>query len=198
MTNLATASSLRVASSVRKRRTALGVAAAILGTSLSTQALEFEFDDRDFRIDWDTNITYGAMWRVQSADSKAEANVNDGTNNFDTGIVSNKISVVSEADFQWGDYGFFVRGKALYDYRYENQDTDMSQSNYLTYNGAIPNGGNVKRGDFPDGTLDVLVVLIHTDAGITGIGEVTSQSYVCKACFDAPRSAARRHGSSRR
>ncbi len=46
----------------------------------------------------------------------------------------------------------------------------------------------------PDGTLDVLVVLIHTDEGLTGIGEVTSQSYVCKACFDAPRSAARRHG----
>jgi len=48
--------------------------------------------------------------------------------------------------------------------------------------------------EIPDGTLDVLVVLIHTDAGITGVGEVTSQSYVCKACFDAPRSAARRHG----
>ena len=46
----------------------------------------------------------------------------------------------------------------------------------------------------PDGTLDVLVVLVHTDAGLTGIGEVTSQSYVCKACFEAPRSAARRHG----
>ncbi|MBI82415.1 MAG: mandelate racemase [Planctomycetaceae bacterium] len=46
----------------------------------------------------------------------------------------------------------------------------------------------------PDGTLDVLVVKIHTDEGITGVGEVTSQSYVCKACFDAPRSAARRHG----
>ena len=48
--------------------------------------------------------------------------------------------------------------------------------------------------DIPDGTLDVLVVRIHTDAGLTGIGEVTSQSYVCKACFEAPRSAARRHG----
>ena len=46
----------------------------------------------------------------------------------------------------------------------------------------------------PDGTLDVLIVKIHTDEGITGVGEVTSQSYVCKACFDAPRSAARRHG----
>jgi len=48
--------------------------------------------------------------------------------------------------------------------------------------------------EIPDGTLDVLVVRVHTDAGITGVGEVTSQSYVCKACFDAPRSAARRHG----
>ncbi|HIM30843.1 MAG TPA: mandelate racemase/muconate lactonizing enzyme family protein [Planctomycetes bacterium] len=48
--------------------------------------------------------------------------------------------------------------------------------------------------EIPDGTLDVLIVRIHTDEGITGIGEVTSQSYVCKACFDAPRSAARRHG----
>ena len=46
----------------------------------------------------------------------------------------------------------------------------------------------------PDGTLDVLVIRMETDAGITGIGEVTSQSYVCKACFEAPRSAARRHG----
>ena len=36
----------------------------------------------------------------------------------------------------------------------------------------------------PDGTLDVLVVKIHTDEGLTGIGEVTSQSYVCKACFE--------------
>jgi L-alanine-DL-glutamate epimerase-like enolase superfamily enzyme len=46
----------------------------------------------------------------------------------------------------------------------------------------------------PDGTLDVLLVKIHTDEGLIGVGEVTSQSYVCKACFEAPRSAARRHG----
>ena len=45
-----------------------------------------------------------------------------------------------------------------------------------------------------DGTQDVLVVFIHTDEGVTGVGEVTSQSYVAKAVFDAPRSAERRHG----
>lgn len=48
--------------------------------------------------------------------------------------------------------------------------------------------------EIADGTQDVLVIRIHTDAGLVGIGEVSSQSYVCKAIFDAPRSAERRHG----
>ena len=48
--------------------------------------------------------------------------------------------------------------------------------------------------EIADGTQDVLVVRIHTDAGLVGIGEVTSQSYVCRAIFEAPRSAERRHG----
>ena len=48
--------------------------------------------------------------------------------------------------------------------------------------------------EIADGTQDVLVVRLHTDNGLIGIGEVTSQSYVSQACFDAPRSAERRHG----
>ncbi len=50
--------------------------------------------------------------------------------------------------------------------------------------------------EIADGTQDVLIVKIHTDEGLTGIGEVTSQSYVCKAIFEAPKSAERRHGLS--
>src|ERR1700681_3580022 len=48
--------------------------------------------------------------------------------------------------------------------------------------------------EIADGTQDVLVIRIHTDTGLVGIGEVSSQSYVCKAIFEAPRSAERRHG----
>jgi L-alanine-DL-glutamate epimerase-like enolase superfamily enzyme len=48
--------------------------------------------------------------------------------------------------------------------------------------------------EIADGTQDVLIVRIHTDAGLVGIGETSSQSYVCKAIFEAPRSAERRHG----
>ena len=153
----------------KKRGLALAVATASLAASVNTLALEFEFGESGQRVDWDTNVTYGVMWRVQSPDDDAEANVNDGTNNFKTGVVSNKVSVVSEADFQWGDYGFFVRGKAFYDYRYEDQDTDMSRSDYFTDNSGdgggnwttdifgIPVGGSVgdvAREDFHPDTLD--------------------------------------------
>src|SRR5919112_1385814 len=39
-----------------------------------------------------------------------------------------------------------------------------------------------------DGTQDTLVVRVHTDAGITGIGEVDSSPAVAKAIIEAPMS----------
>lgn len=156
--------------SFKQQGMALGVTAAMLAASMQSQAMEFTFDDSDLRVDWDTNLTYGAMWRVQSADDDAGENVNDGTNNFNTGIVSNKVTVVSEVDFQWRDYGFFLRGKALYDDRYENQNTDMSESDYFSDNSGDGNGqwttdifgipvggsvGDVARKDFHPDTRDI-------------------------------------------
>jgi hypothetical protein len=49
-------------------------------------------------------------------------------------------------------------------------------------------------GEIADKTQDLLIVRIHTDSGLIRIGEVSSQSYACKAIFEAPRSADRRHG----
>ncbi len=48
--------------------------------------------------------------------------------------------------------------------------------------------------EIADGTQDVLIVRVRADNGLVGIGEVSSQSYVCKAIIEAPRSAERRHG----
>ena len=58
-----------------------------------------------------------------------------------------------------------------------------------------------------DGSQDDLVVLVHTDEGITGIGEVDSAPEAVRAMIDAPgshaianslRRAARRRGPARR
>jgi L-alanine-DL-glutamate epimerase-like enolase superfamily enzyme len=45
-----------------------------------------------------------------------------------------------------------------------------------------------------DGTQDCLLVRLHTDEGLTGLGEVVSCSYVARAVIEAPRSAPFRHG----
>jgi L-alanine-DL-glutamate epimerase-like enolase superfamily enzyme len=39
-----------------------------------------------------------------------------------------------------------------------------------------------------DGSQETLIVLVHTDAGITGVGEVDSSSHVAKAIIEAPLS----------
>jgi len=48
--------------------------------------------------------------------------------------------------------------------------------------------------ELADGTQDCLLVRVHTDAGLTGLGEVVSCSYVARAVIEAPRSAPFRHG----
>ena len=48
--------------------------------------------------------------------------------------------------------------------------------------------------DMADGSQEVLIVRVETDEGITGLGEIVSGSYVCKAIVEAPRSAPRRWG----
>ena len=45
-----------------------------------------------------------------------------------------------------------------------------------------------------DGTQDALIVKIHTDEGITGIGEVDSSAHVAKAIIEAPTSHSLCHG----
>ena len=133
----------------KKRLLALSVAAAAMTATINTQALEFEFNDGDVVVDWDTTLKYGVQWRVESADPNldniaATANTNDGTNNFDKGVVSNRVSLLTEADFQWRNYGFFVRGKALYDHRYEEGNANQSEKTFLSDNSGDGDGNMAK------------------------------------------------------
>ena len=135
-------------------------------------ALSFEFGDSEWQLDWDTNVAYTAQWRVAKqddkqfrykdtgdivADSRAYAlliNTNDGDNNFNRSLVQNKVSMVTEMDLMWRDYGLFARGRAYYDDVYD-QDTDQSQEDFLTYNNSrnFPNGdADFRR--FPQDTVD--------------------------------------------
>lgn len=150
------------------------LAAAALGTALAAApalALNFEFGDGAWVVDWDTTFSYAAMWRVAKQDKSKFSyrdtgdlladstrytlliNADDGNYNFSRSLVQNKASVVSELNLAWRNYGLFARGRAYYDEVY-NQDTDQSESAYLTYNSGELYGGDAGFQEFPKGTRD--------------------------------------------
>lgn len=150
------------------------VATASLAVAASgAQALNFQFGDgNEWNVDWDTNVAYTAQWRVEKqdddkfryrdtgdaiADSAAYAvliNANDGNNNFNRSLVQNKVSMVSEMDVSWRNYGMFLRGRAYYDDVYDSR-TEHSREDFELYNNSTewPNGDADFR-EFPDNTVD--------------------------------------------
>jgi hypothetical protein len=155
-------------------RMARAVGAAMLtGVASGASALSFEFGDGgEWLLDWDTNISYSAQWRVAKQDDDKFAykntgnliadserysvlvNANDGNNNFNRSLVQNKISFVSEMDLQWRNYGVFLRGRGYYDDVY-NDDTDHRQEDFRTYNsGELYPPGDAGFQEFPDETRD--------------------------------------------
>jgi Protein of unknown function (DUF1302) len=144
-------------------------------------ALDFEFNN-GINVALDSTITYGAQWRVESSNSDLLAdqflgdlqddpllgitnpryakkqtllvNGDDGNNNFDTGLISNRLTYVLEMDASWQSYGLFVRGRAYYDEVYRNSDTDLDADGFITYNSGTLYGGEAGIGDFPAKTRD--------------------------------------------
>ena len=80
-------------------------------------------------------------------------NANDGNNNFNRSLVQNKISVVSEMNLAWRNYGLFRQGPRLLRRRLRLRHGQAS--------GGFPHlqlrelfGGDANSRQFPDGTVD--------------------------------------------
>lgn len=144
-------------------------------------AADYSFDN-GLNIELDTTITYGAQWRVEGRDSTIGAaeflaalqedpflpltdpayvrqqaliiNGDDGNNNFGTGLISNRVTVLMEMDASWQDVGVFVRGRAFYDTVYKDNETDLDEFGFRTYNGGTLYGGSAGIGEFPPRTRD--------------------------------------------
>ena len=118
--------------------------ASALLAALPGRAMALSFDAGDWLLSVDATLTAAAQWRTESRDRTLSThpdnlNLNDGNNNFDSGsLTSAKASFILELAGEYENFSFFVRGDGLYDYAYEERDSDLSEENYLTYNGAIP------------------------------------------------------------
>ncbi|MBT8338478.1 MAG: DUF1302 family protein [Desulfatitalea sp.] len=97
-------------------------------------ALRIETGNDDLEVRWDNNLKYSAMFRVASkideltledaAGTNSPLSSDDGNRNFDPGLVSNRVSLLSEFDIGYKRMiGIRLSGAAWYDHVY-NQSND--------------------------------------------------------------------------
>ena len=105
-----------------------------------------QFERGDVQGSFDSTWSIGGQWRVQSVDQDiisqanggrnglstignnpltanlgdGSSNIDDGNLNYSTGVISSTFKGIHELSMNWGDYGFFVRGRYFYDF--ENKD----------------------------------------------------------------------------
>lgn len=94
---------------------------ACLGlASMPHQANAFQFGDDEWSGSFDTNISVGGLYRLNSPDTKYysrssgglqnSSNTDDGNLNYDKGWVSSLAKVSHDFQLTNGDYGLFLRG----------------------------------------------------------------------------------------
>ena len=100
--------------------------ATVIAAGFAAPASAVPIQTDNWTGSWDTTVSYGAIWRVQSPDCRLIANANggcgrsanndDGNLNFDTGLVSSAIKATSEIQLNFRDsWGIFARGTAFHD-----------------------------------------------------------------------------------
>ena len=130
-------------------------------------------DDLQFR--WDNTVRYFLQYRVASQDDTLlnSANADDGDRNFDKGLVSNRLDLLSEMDLLWKskDMGIRFSGAFWYDQIYHSgfDNESVATSNYLDSNGNQTVNRLYKYADRryagPSGELLDAFVFAKIDAG---------------------------------
>ncbi|UVE19172.1 DUF1302 domain-containing protein [Pseudomonas sp. LS44] len=132
---------------------ALGVALVVgaLSPAQSWATFSWESDD-GLKVDWTNSLRYSAMFRVKDRESELlrNPNLDDGDQNFSSGLVSNRGELLSELDIVHAN-GFGARASAMgwYDTVY-NRDND----NPGVAGGAFPSQLSSDYNEFTDSTRD--------------------------------------------
>jgi hypothetical protein len=103
----------------------LPIVTALALASPAANAWDFQSDDGSFSGSWDTTLTYGQAWRIESRDCRLIAiadggcgrspNIDDGDLNYDTDMFSRALKALTEISLNYRSFGAFVRASALYD-----------------------------------------------------------------------------------
>jgi hypothetical protein len=112
------------------------LAAALVLCSQSASAFQVETGNPDFSLRWDNTAKYSAAWRTQDpshklSESTVARNQDDGDRNFEKGLISNRLDILSELDMSFQNVGARLSGAAWYDtvYQGSNDNDNPARSN---------------------------------------------------------------------
>ena len=131
-------------------------AAAIALSSPAASAKVFDVGEVDGILD--VTVAYGLLVRTQSRDQdfigignggRADSvNGDDGTLNYDTGLISNELRLSADLTLLWRNFGAFVRGYGFYDFATELKNVPLKDLSEL---GGWKNAETIlKRYQWPD------------------------------------------------
>ncbi len=113
------------------------VAAACIATP-GAEAVEFQNDSGSLTGSWDTTLSYGQAWRIESRDCRLVANadggcgrspnIDDGNLNYNTGLYSRALKAVTELSLNYRSVGAFVRASGLYDIDIESNGGNTART----------------------------------------------------------------------
>lgn len=126
-----------------KKRTALKTFTTVVGTLMagaSAQAVDLN-PGGDWQVRWDNTVKYSAGYRVGSPNAAltsgaAKVNNDDGDRNFNTGLISNRVDLLTEFDIQRDGIGLRLSGAAWYDSIYNSGTANTSASSSNNVNSS--------------------------------------------------------------
>ncbi|MFH0728066.1 MAG: DUF1302 domain-containing protein [Pseudomonadota bacterium] len=111
------------------------VAAAVLIGAVGTtfdraEGFQIKTGNPDVKIAWDNTFKYNAAWRLEKSSDELTAGINqdDGDRNFDGGLFTNRINLLSELDMTYRRFGVRASGAAWYDTVYNDENDHDSPS----------------------------------------------------------------------
>lgn len=138
-------------------------AALVLGVPVA-QAFEIDTGNRDVYLRWDNTVKYSTAFRLEEQSDEliygtGGLNGNDGDLNFDQGLISNRVDILSELDIGYKNFGARFSGAAWYDDVY-HQKTDRGAPGSAGFPPFLsfletPNATSVPYNEFTDETKDL-------------------------------------------
>lgn len=110
-------------------------AAIALCSSVNAVAFQFDTGIPELTTSWDNTLKYSNAFRLKGREDNVAAgpgtsvpnpNMDDGDRNFSSGLISNRVDLLSELDIRYKDVGARLSGAAWYDSVYNDSNDNDS------------------------------------------------------------------------